>query len=216
MTQDLSHAFGQPVASSLRGLLPPRSTAASGRPSDPAESADTLPAAAPSPDGDTRGRARGPTSEPAPERSGSDAANSAAPRTPTSTRNAAQRTSTARGRPQPTGTNRRWGVARIASRDHVDLVILLALRQGPADGRGVIDRLRGDSGGDLDAPERTVHRTLHRLTRNRLLVRRSDPRSGRLQYALTTTGTRVARARLREWRAFTRAVEAVVRSGEPD
>ena len=37
---------------------------------------------------------------------------------------------------------RRWGTARVASRDQVELLVLLALRPGATDGRGVIDRLR--------------------------------------------------------------------------
>ena len=102
-------------------------------------------------------------------------------------------------------------MARVASRDHVDLLVLLALRHGPADGYGVIARLRERSGGQLDAPERTVHATLHRLARNRLLGRRPDPGSGsgRHRYALTDAGERAARARLREWQALTRCMDAV-------
>jgi DNA-binding PadR family transcriptional regulator len=100
-------------------------------------------------------------------------------------------------------------VARVASRDHVDLLVLLALRLGPADGRGVITRLRESSGGQLDAPERTVHATLHRLARNRLLTRKPDPASGRHLYVLTAAGERAARSRLREWHALTRCMDAV-------
>jgi DNA-binding PadR family transcriptional regulator len=93
--------------------------------------------------------------------------------------------------------------------------VLLALRQGPADGRGVITRLRATSGGVLDVPEQTVHVTLHRLARNRLLGRRPDPASRRRRYALTDAGERAARARLREWQALARGVDAVARHGEP-
>jgi PadR family transcriptional regulator, regulatory protein PadR len=103
-------------------------------------------------------------------------------------------------------------VARVASRDHVDLLVLLALRHGPTDGYGVITRLRERSGGQLDAPERTIHATLHRLARNRLLARRPDPASGRHRYALTDAGERAARARLREWQALTRCMDAVAGS----
>jgi DNA-binding PadR family transcriptional regulator len=79
----------------------------------------------------------------------------------------------------------------------------------------VIARLRETSGGVLDVPEQTVHRTLHRLARNRLLARRIDPTSRRRRYALTEAGARAARARLREWQALARGVDAVARHGAP-
>ena len=37
----------------------------------------------------------------------------------------------------------------------------------------------------------------------------------RALYALTDAGERATRARLREWHALSRAVEAVARAGEP-
>ena len=55
--------------------------------------------------------------------------------------------------------------------------------------------------------------TLHRLARNRLLGRRLDPASGRRLYALTEAGERATRARLREWHALARGVDAVARAG---
>lgn len=105
-------------------------------------------------------------------------------------------------------------MARVTSRDHVDLLVLCALRDGPASARGIIERLRADSGGALDAPERTVHTTLHRLTRNRLLRRVRPGVTAGPHYGLTPAGERAARARARQWRTFARAVDGVV--GEPD
>lgn len=106
-------------------------------------------------------------------------------------------------------------MARIAAREHVDLLVLCALRRGPADGPGVMERVRTDSHGAFTAPERTIYRTLHRLARNRLLERRPDPRSGRPGWALSDVGARVTTARVREWRAFVRGMDAVVRASEP-
>ncbi len=128
-------------------------------------------------------------------------------------RPAPRRASARRVQPTSSGTNRRWGRVRVTSRDHVDLLVLLSLRRGPADGRGVVARLRECSDGQLDAPERTIHVTLHRLARNRLLGRRLDPASGRRLYALTEAGERATRARLREWHALARGVDAVARAG---
>ncbi|NMO90399.1 PadR family transcriptional regulator [Actinomycetospora sp. TBRC 11914] len=196
--QDLSHAFGQPATASLRGLLPHR---------DGGDRTDRTVPAPREPEDDPRdddgaGAAAEPAREEAPEPTleGDDEPEEERPRT--------------RARRSPDAAPaRRRSIARVAGRDQVDLLVLLALRQGPTDGRGVITRVRESSDGHLDAPERTVHVTLHRLTRNRLLGRRPDPRSGRQFYALTEAGERSIRARLREWQALTRGVEAVARRG---
>jgi DNA-binding PadR family transcriptional regulator len=208
MSQDLSDVFGRPATASLRDLLPRRVEEArtpepgSGVPHPRSEAA--APAAEPAhpvtdaaiPATKGAGPATAPSSVSIP-----------VPRTPgRSGRPTAAANRTASNR---TSTNRRWGVARVASREHVDLLVLLALRHGPADGRGVITRLRESSGGQLDAPERTVHATLHRLARNRLLTRKPDPASGRHLYVLTAAGERAARSRLREWHALTRCMDAV-------
>jgi len=231
MTPDLSRTFGQPLTSSLRGLLPPRPVEHQGVEEQGVEEQgveeqdleeqdleeqdleeqdleeqdlgvptveDPVPGAPAATTSQEAAMARHEHAPPAPGQRtngvGRRGASIAAARTP----------------PMSAGTNRRWGTARVASREHVDLLVLLALERGAGDGRAVIKRLRTDSGGVLDAPERTVHRTLHRLTRNRLLVRRVDPASGRPSYSLTETGQRSTRARVREWRALTRAVESIL------
>ncbi|CAA9280376.1 MAG: hypothetical protein AVDCRST_MAG54-3558 [uncultured Actinomycetospora sp.] len=107
-----------------------------------------------------------------------------------------------------------WRVTRVAARGHIDLLVLLALRQGPGDGRDVIARLHAESDGALQLPEQTVYRTLHRLARNRLVLRRRDPVVKRARYVLSETGDRVWRSRLGQWRAFVRTVDALARSGD--
>ncbi|HEY2191945.1 MAG TPA: PadR family transcriptional regulator [Actinomycetospora sp.] len=191
---DLTHAFGQPATASLRGLLPHREGG------DPRPEPDP-PTALPTPrepeddDVDDDDDYAEPAAEPEPEPE-------------------ERPTSRPRGRAAPTAPSPRGrSIARVASRDQVDLLVLLAVRPGTTDGRGVIARVREDSDGALDAPERTVHVTLHRLTRTRLLGRRLDPRSGRRFYALTDAGERVIRARLREWQALARGVDALARRG---
>ena len=255
MTQDLSRSFGQPLTSSLRGLLPSRRTEAAdasdaadgSSASDPAESrsvrssdvqsSGSEAATVATPGSDTT-PAPGASTPEEPDMTEHDAApasrrraNGVRPRdasrstTGSSTDSRSTRTPAARVRAAPaapgtsvtsgtSGTNRRWGSARVVSREHVDLLVLLALERGPGDGRAVVARLHADSGGVLDAPERTVHRTLHRLARNRLLVRRVDSVSGRPSYSLTDTGQRATRARVREWRALTRAVVSILREGD--
>jgi DNA-binding PadR family transcriptional regulator len=116
------------------------------------------------------------------------------------------------GRPTRTAAGQ-WRVTRIATRGHIDLLVLLALRQGPGDGRDVIARLHAGSDGALQLPDQTVYRTLHRLTRNRLVLRRRDPVVRRARYVLSETGERVWRSRLGQWQAFVRTVDAVAQVG---
>jgi PadR family transcriptional regulator PadR len=153
------------------------------------------------------------TGDPAAGRTDEDVAMAPAP---TQRRRAAPASSSGStvSRSPTSSTNRRWGMARVVSREHVDLLVLCALREGPASARGIIERLRAESGGALQAPERTVHNTLHRLARNRLLHRVHGGTTGGPHYALTTTGERAAQSRARQWRLFARAVGDVV--GEPD
>jgi DNA-binding PadR family transcriptional regulator len=236
VSQDLSSAFGEPATSRLRGLLPPRTgrekapaepdhheddhaaahatahaTGGSGRPA--VSSRRAAEGSRPTAGGHARPGAHGGdhTDDPAPEPShGEDA-----PAPPARRRRAPSPASGTGIVVSPTSsTNRRWGTARVVSREHVDLLVLCALREGPASARGIIERLRAESGGALQAPERTVHNTLHRLARNRLLHRVHGGTKGGPHYGLTATGERAAQSRARQWRLFARAVGDVV--GEPD
>jgi len=235
VSQDLSSAFGEPATSRLRGLLPPR-TGRESAPAAPDQQEDghatartgggsARPAegrARPAGGGarSTESRARPTEGRTRPAEGGDRPAESdgevaeapaAAPRRRAAP---ASGSGTAVSRSPTSSTNRRWGMARVVSREHVDLLVLCALREGPASARGIIERLRADSGGALQAPERTVHNTLHRLARNRLLHRVHGGTTGGPHYALTTTGERAAQSRARQWRLFARAVGDVV--GEPD
>ena len=217
MTLDLSAAFGEAASARLRGLLPSRSAPDTGSgSSDPPESHGSAPdtgsgssdspgdhgsaltRAAPSGGSRSGGsRSGGSPSGTAPSRAAAAARREPSPRA-------------ARGvRAVPT-ENRRWGMARVASREHVDLLVLSALVPGAESASGIIARLREGSGGALEAPERTVHTTLHRLTRNRLLHRVPPGPRGGPRYALTPAGQRAAESRARRWRTFARAVDGVI------
>ncbi|MEJ2886649.1 PadR family transcriptional regulator [Actinomycetospora aeridis] len=226
-SSDLSSAFGRPATSSLRGLLPPR----------PRRSLEQAPEDEPVTDEPVidEPATDGPTDDPAtdegtddrmagavaagegtadePHAPVDDAPSAAAARVP--------RPRSGRRAPAPTGTatatgtsgaNRRWGTARVASREHVELLVLVALQRGPADGRELAARLRADSGGDLAPPPTTVQRTLHHLARHALVDHVDD--TTRRRYRLTPQGVRTARARVRAWRAMRRAVDAVVHAAE--
>ncbi|HWN26768.1 MAG TPA: PadR family transcriptional regulator [Actinomycetospora sp.] len=151
-----------------------------------------------------------PAGEPAPEADETDEAVEPGPRAPRG------------GRPGPagpapraaTGTARRWGTVRLSSHEHVELLVLVALRRGPGDGREIAERLRHDSGGGLAPPPTTVQRTVHHLARHGLVER--DPDATRRRYRLTEPGRRAVRARVRAWQALRRAVDAVVRADDED
>jgi DNA-binding PadR family transcriptional regulator len=202
-TRDLSDAFGRPATASLRGLLPPRRRRGqepAGEPvartdeADGADGADGTDETAES--SDAPATAGVPESR-APRGRRSRPASPAAPRAGTGT-----------------GTARRWGAVRLASREHVELLVLVALRRGPGDGREIAERLRQDSGGGLAPPPTTVQRTVHHLARHGLVER--DPDATRRRYRLTEPGRRAVRARVRAWKALRRAVDAVVRADDED
>jgi DNA-binding PadR family transcriptional regulator len=95
---------------------------------------------------------------------------------------------------------------------HVDFLLLATLREGPLHGYGVVERLRGASEGAFDLAEGTVYPALYRLEGAGLLSSNWTKAAGRRRrvYELTKRGRgELARSR-NEWRAFTKAVEAVV------
>lgn len=95
---------------------------------------------------------------------------------------------------------------------HLDLLVLSALAEGPSHGYLLIERLRARSGGAFDLPEGTVYPVLHRLERNGLLSSAWTEAAGRRRrvYRLTRRGRGALARREREWRRFSRAVEAVI------
>src|SRR5262245_2451143 len=97
-------------------------------------------------------------------------------------------------------------------RGHVDAMILAALADSPAHGYAVTQALRERSGGVFDLPEGTIYPALHRLERARLLASDWAAESGRRRrvYRLTDSGRDALGERRREWRSFSRAVEAAL------
>ena len=96
----------------------------------------------------------------------------------------------------------------MASQEHVELLVLVTLRRGPASGRELAERLRADSGGGLAPPPTTIQKTLHHLARHGLVELGAD--TERRRYRLTELGIRIARARVRAWRSLRRAVDRVL------
>ena len=95
---------------------------------------------------------------------------------------------------------------------HLDSLILAVLAAGPAHGYAIIEELKLRSGGAFELPEGTVYPALHRLERGGLLTSGWSSVGGRRRrvYRLTRRGRRRLEASRREWRDFSRAVDAVL------
>jgi transcriptional regulator len=95
---------------------------------------------------------------------------------------------------------------------HLDLLLLAALERCPAHGYAIAETLRARSEGAFDLPEGTLYPALHRLERRGLLTSRWSELNGRRRriYQVTQKGHRALAKQHGEWRAFARAVEAVV------
>jgi len=229
---DLSDAFGRSATASLRGLLPPRPRrsseqdgaegegtegtegAGTGSPEIPAQEARRaavvpLTVRTPVPDEATESASESGTAvdtptDVAPARPPADVPPS--PPSPPAPRGA-RRSAPASGSTAGTA-NRRWGSVRMASQEHVELLVLVTLRRGPASGRELAERLGADSGGGLAPPPTTIQKTLHHLARHGLVELGAD--TERRRYRLTELGMRIARARVRAWRSLRRAVDRVL------
>src|SRR5688500_3865909 len=99
---------------------------------------------------------------------------------------------------------------------HLDLLLLAAVQREPAHGYAIAETLRATSDAAFDLPEGTLYPALHRLERAGLLASRWSAASGRRRrvYQLTPKGERMLAQHRQEWRAFSRAVFAVV-GGRP-
>jgi PadR family transcriptional regulator PadR len=98
------------------------------------------------------------------------------------------------------------------TRGQLELLVLAAVEGGASHGYAVIESLRARSGGAFDLPEGTVYPALHRLESKRLLASHWADVSGRRRriYQLTSGGRRALVEGRRDWRAFARAIAAVV------
>ena len=95
---------------------------------------------------------------------------------------------------------------------HVDLLLLASLADGPAHGYALVEKLRERSEGAFDLPEGTVYPALYRLERRRLVTSGWELIGGRRRrvYRVTSRGADALAEQRAAWRAFSRAVEAVV------
>ena len=97
-------------------------------------------------------------------------------------------------------------------RGHVDLLVLATLRRGALHGYGIVEQLRGTSEGAFDLAEGTIYPALYRLEGAGLLASKWMSLGGRRRrvYRLTSRGRATLARERKEWKAFARAIEAVV------
>jgi DNA-binding PadR family transcriptional regulator len=95
---------------------------------------------------------------------------------------------------------------------HLDALVLASLRGGPLHGYAIIESLRERSEGAFDLAEGTVYPVLHRLEAEGLLASAWSSAAGRRRrvYRLTRRGRASLDRTRSDWRAFVRAVEAVI------
>ena len=95
---------------------------------------------------------------------------------------------------------------------HLDSLLLAVLETGPLHGYGVVERLRGHSGGAVDLPSGTIYPALHRLERLGLVASDWSVHQGRRRrsYSLTAAGHRALAQRRAEWRGFARVMDSVI------
>lgn len=99
---------------------------------------------------------------------------------------------------------------------HLDGLLLASLADGPRHGYGVIEALRGASGGRFDLPKGTVYPALHRLEQAGLVRGVWSAASGRRRrtYELTAAGRRRLGVERDAWREFSIGMAALL-EGKP-
>jgi DNA-binding PadR family transcriptional regulator len=103
-------------------------------------------------------------------------------------------------------------VVQVRNRQDVDVLLLAAAKNGPADGGELIDLVRDRSGGRFMQPVSAVYRELHQLRNNQLMQVRWNGNARRCQ--LTPLGERVLATPRREWEAFSHGFDRVLEAAE--
>ncbi len=95
---------------------------------------------------------------------------------------------------------------------HIDTMVLAGLRDEPAHGYALVQRLKERSDGIFELGEGTVYPALHRLERDGLVESTWTRAAGRRRrvYALTRAGQASLAERGAEWRTFARGMQALL------
>jgi|SRR5215218_7516042 len=97
-------------------------------------------------------------------------------------------------------------------KNHLELLVLTALKHGPAHGYAIIGAIRERSGGDFELLEGSLYPALHRLEHNGLVTSSWSQVSGRKRrvYKLSRKGRAVLQEQERDWRRFERTMNLVL------
>jgi PadR family transcriptional regulator, regulatory protein PadR len=97
-------------------------------------------------------------------------------------------------------------------KNHLELLVLTALKTGPGHGYSIIRAIRNRSDGEFELLEGSLYPALHRLERDRLVTSSWSQVAGRKRrvYKLSRKGRAVLEQQERDWRRFERAMNLVL------
>ena len=97
-------------------------------------------------------------------------------------------------------------------KNHIELLVLTALKAGPGHGYAIIHAIREASNGEFELLEGSLYPVLHRLERDGLVSSSWSEVGGRKRrvYRLTSKGRAVLAERERDWSRFARAMNRVL------
>ena len=97
-------------------------------------------------------------------------------------------------------------------KNHLELLVLTALKAGPGHGYSIIRAIRDRSDGEFELLEGSLYPALHRLERNRLVTSSWSNVAGRKRrvYKLSQKGRAALEQQERDWRRFERAMNLVL------
>lgn len=97
-------------------------------------------------------------------------------------------------------------------KNHLELLVLTALKAGPGHGYSIIRAIRDRSGGEFELLEGSLYPLLHRLERDRLVTSSWSEAAGRKRrvYKLSRKGRSALERQERDWRRFERATNLVL------
>jgi len=97
-------------------------------------------------------------------------------------------------------------------KNHLELLVLTALKAGPEHGYSIMRAIRERSDGEFELLEGSLYPALHRLERNRLVTSSWSTVAGRKRrvYKLSRKGRAALEEQERDWRRFERAMNLVL------
>jgi PadR family transcriptional regulator len=97
-------------------------------------------------------------------------------------------------------------------KNHLELLVLTALKTEPGHGYSIIRAVRDRSDGEFELLEGSLYPALHRLERDRLVTSSWSNVAGRKRrvYKLSRKGRAVLEQQERDWRRFERAMNLVL------